>query len=444
MLCASASASEPAAEALSIVAKHKAVFAKPPEKIPSRMHPHDAPILGNGDLVAAMAGGPEYPQFWLTTNDFWEFREPDRGGAPKSLGRLIFETPSLAGASYRVEQDFATATTAGRFAGEDRILSLRAWVAATENVLLVELAAEGQPVEVTMSFRFPEQPGLGASPIAWASKEPYVRKASEPAPVQEHGWTNGLLWAVRTFDKSVWQPTRLAMAARVLDTETADGRFTVAPAKPVTIVVALRSWEKTTQPLENATRRAERFAADDLHLLRALHERWWRDYWGKSLIALDDQAIEQAYYRSFYDPEEIWQVLKYRLNYSHPSGFIWQGIESLMFYPNTLQEMMLLSHENVLRFFRAWPRQSQPNARFCNLWAHGAFRCSATLRDGMVAEVRIVSRKGRDCTIENPWPGRPITLVRNGRKGETLTGERITFATAVGETVEIRDESTGD
>ena len=28
----------------------------------------DAPILGNGDLLAAVAGDGRYPQFWFTTN----------------------------------------------------------------------------------------------------------------------------------------------------------------------------------------------------------------------------------------------------------------------------------------------------------------------------------------------------------------------------------------
>ncbi len=32
----------------------------------------DAPILGNGDLLAAVAGNARYPQFWFTTNDFWQ------------------------------------------------------------------------------------------------------------------------------------------------------------------------------------------------------------------------------------------------------------------------------------------------------------------------------------------------------------------------------------
>ncbi|MBM4090902.1 MAG: hypothetical protein FJ276_15980 [Planctomycetes bacterium] len=796
---------------LDVVARHKVVFTKPPEKIPSRMHPHDAPILGNGDLTVAFAGKPEFPQSWIAANDFWEFRAPDRGGAPKALGRLIFEAPVLAGASYRVEQDCATATTVARFAQKSRALTMRAWVAATENVLLVELMAEGQPVEVTMSFRFPEEPGLGASNIAWAAKEPYVRKATEPVPVQEQGGTNGVLWAVRTFDKSVWQPTRLALAARVVGRDSST--LTVNPGQPVTVVVAVRSWFKTTQPLENARRRAERFTMDDAQSLRQMHERWWRDFWSKGGVEVGDAGIEQAYYRSLYvfaslsrdpefpanfdgvvtvdnplwyadykldynhqmaflgwatagrfeqadpyvapllaqaeiadkvdpagwpilslhnigkgtsavsrhsakpgwdqqhpryfvrhpagwrlalgvgpkghvtcsgpydmkshnalavapvadrwyrtrdddyalrvyplvrgvarfwehdlvlengryilvddavaeggffadtpcrnsiaglaairgalrlacamsealgldaelrpkwrailetlspypikpanrimvrslhqpeipplrlsdalppdlggerllfcteetgnewfngfnaslysaypmgvlgldsepkllevahntirarsflestagrnwakernlqlapvgrgawndnnggalftaaavrvgyDPEEIWNLsLKARLAHSQPGGFIWQGIESLMFYPTVLSEMMLQSHENVLRFFRCWPKKLQPNARFRDLWAYGAFRCSAALKDGVVRDVRIVSEKGRPCTIENPWPDKRVRVIRHGQPAESVSGGRFNTKTAINEVLELKPE----
>ncbi len=111
-----------------------------------------------------------------------------------------------------------------------------------------------------------------------------------------------------------------------------------------------------------------------------------------------------------------------------------------MFVPNTIQEMMLQSHENVLRFFRCWPKKIEPNASFRDLWAYGAFRCSAALKDGVVSDVRIVSEKGRACTVENPWPGKLVSLTRNGYKAESLTGARLTFQTAPGETIAITSE----
>ena len=801
------------ADTLAVVAKHKAVFTKPPERIPSRMHPHDAPILGNGDLVAAFAGKPEYPQFWLTANDFWEFRSPDRGGAPKSLGRLVFETPAMAGASYRVEQDFLTATTTGRFEKDGQALVIRAWVAATENLLLVECSAEKNPLEVRLSFHFPGDESLGADKVE-ASNPPgaYKRSAKDPAPVELTGWTNDVLWAERTFDKSVFQPTRLSLAARAVDVPVSDGKFTVTPGKPVVVAIALRSWFKTTQPLENARRRVQRFSADDEGLVLQMHLRWWRKYWDKGAVTLGDSQLEMSYYRSLYhiasvsrdpdfpvnfdgvvttdnplwfsdykldynhqqtylgwatsgrfeqadpyvspllaqaeiadkedpkkwpilsssqtferfskipgllenhpryftqypdgwrmaigigpkghvtcsgyycmkshtalavapvadrwyrtyddayvtkvypfvrgvarffehdlvlengryvllddafeedgffndtpcrnniaglaairstlklaldmsaslgldaelrpkwneildklspypikpvnqimwrrlvrhptveipqlaavpmgpmvpqelggdrkvfcteevgnewfagfsgsmyaaypcgnvgldsdpqileaarntialrsflesaegrnwqkehnvsgpygrgawgdnnggplffggavrvgyDPEIIWKNLTRISRGASPNGCIWQGVESWMFVPNTLQEMMLQSHENVLRFFRCWPKKIEPAASFRDLWAHGAFRCSAALKDSVVAEVRIVSEKGRPCVVENPWPGRKVMLTRNGRKAETLAGDRLSFETTPAETISLAPQS---
>ena len=803
-------ASDSGTDALRLVSKQKVVFTKPPRSVPSRMHPADAPILGNGDLLAAFAGKPEYPQFWLTTNDFWEFRSPDRGGAPKPIGRLVFETPAMAGASYRVEQDFSTATTTGRFEKNGQSLVMRAWVAATENLLLVELSVEKEPLEVRLSFHFPGDDSLGAEKVE-ASNPPdaYKRSTKDPAPVEETGWTNDVLWADRTFDKSVFQPTRLALAARAVDVPVRDGKFTVAPGKNVVVAIALRSWFKTTQPLENARRRVQRFSADDAGLLRQMHLGWWRKYWDKSAVTLGDAQLEMSYYRSLYhiaslsrdpefpanfdgvvttdnplwysdyhldynqeqtylgwaasgrfeqadpyvapflaqaeivdktdpkkwptlsngqtfekiskaplllenhpryftqypagwrfpmalgpkghvatsgyycmktqsalavtpvgdrwyrtyddayaakvypfvrgvarffehdlvlekgryvlfddafeedgffpdtpcrnniaglavirstlqlafdmstslgfdaelrpkwreildklspypikpvnqilwrrlvrhptaeepqlpavpmgpmvppdlggdrkvfcteevgnewfagfagtayaaypcgnlgldsdpqlleaarntialrsflesaegrkwqkdhkipggpygrgawndnnggplffggavrvgyDPEIIWKNLSQIAKGAQSNGCIWQGVESWMFVPNTLQEMMLQSHENVLRFFRCWPKKIEPNASFRDLWAYGAFRCSAALKDGVVTEVRIVSEKGRPCLVENPWPGRKVMLTSNGRNAETLAGDRLKFGTTTAETISL-------
>ena len=803
---ASAAPDSGSTDALALVAKQKGVFTRPPQRVPSRMHPHDAPILGNGDLVTAFAGNSEYPQFWLTSNDFWEFRSPDQGGAPKPLGRVVFETPSMADASYHVEQDFATATTMARFEKNGNALLMKAWVAATENLLLVELSAEKSPIDVQLSFHFPGDEALGADKVH-ESNPPniYKRGTNEPAPVEETGWTNNVLWAQRTFDKNVFQPTRLAMAARVLDMPANDGKFTITPGKPVLVAIAVRSWFKTTQPLENAQRRVQRFTADDEGLLRQMHLAWWKKYWEKGGVTLGDPQLEMSYYRSLYhiaslsrdpefpthfdgvvttdnplwcsdyhldyneeqtylgwattgrfeqadpyvapflaqaeivdktdpkkwptlsrnqsferitkdpqflanhphyfeqypdgwrlpmalgpkgyiatagfycmksqsalavtpvgdrwyrsyddayaakvypfvrgvarffehdfvlenghyvllddafeedgffpdtpcrnniaglavirstlklaldmseslgldaelrpkwreildklspypikpvnkimwrelvrhpkpenpqlapvpmgplvppefgdrkvfcteevgnewfsgfagsmyaaypcgnlgldsdpqvleaarntitlrtflesgegrkwqkehnvpgpygrgawgdnnggplffggairvgyDPEIIWKNLTQIARGASPNGCIWQGVESWMFVPNTIQEMMLQSHENVLRFFRCWPKKSEPNASFRDFWAYGAFRCSAALKDGVVADVRIVSEKGRPCVVENPWPGKKVLLSRNGKSAETLDGDRLKFETAPGETI---------
>jgi hypothetical protein len=101
--------------------------------------------------------------------------------------------------------------------------------------------------------------------------------------------------------------------------------------------------------------------------------------------------------------------------------------------------MMLLSHENVLRFFRAWPRSSHPNARFSNLRAYGAFTVSAALANGKVTAVRIMSGKGRDCKIENPWPGSRVIVFRDQERAEVVSGAAFVLRTKPGELIELKN-----
>ena len=56
--------------------------------------------------------------------------------------------------------------------------------------------------------------------------------------------------------------------------------------------------------------------------------------------------------------------------------------------------------------------------------------------------VRIVSEKGRDCTVLNPWPGKPIVVYRDGKKAETAnaSGDRTVLKTKAGETIVLVQE----
>jgi hypothetical protein len=111
------------------------------------------------------------------------------------------------------------------------------------------------------------------------------------------------------------------------------------------------------------------------------------------------------------------------------------GIENVAGFL-AVNEMLLQSHEGVLRFFPVWPKEQ--NARFGSLRAVGAFLVSAELKDGVVGGVKIISEKGRACTVQNPWPGRKVQLVRRGTATEFATGDRFTFPTVEDETVELK------
>jgi len=161
----------------------------------------------------------------------------------------------------------------------------------------------------------------------------------------------------------------------------------------------------------------------------------WRDFNGSS-------SWYAACARVGYDPKKILAELNNM--YSHHAlpnkllSFGGGGIENVS--PALgVTEMLLQSHEGVIRFFPCWPKDQ--DARFGTLRANGAFLVSAELKGGVVGNVRIVSEKGMPCTVQNPWPGKRIQVIKSKNVAETLAGERFTLKTTNGESFQLQPES---
>ena len=140
-----------------------------------------------------------------------------------------------------------------------------------------------------------------------------------------------------------------------------------------------------------------------------------------------------------YDPKRILAELNNM--YSHHAlanrllSFGGGGIENVS--PALgVTEMLLQSHEGVIRFFPCWPKDQ--DARFGTLRAKGAFLVSAELKGGIVSSVIVTSEKGGDCVIQNPWQDKSVHVIRNGQSAESVSGSRFTIKTAVNETIELR------
>jgi len=137
-----------------------------------------------------------------------------------------------------------------------------------------------------------------------------------------------------------------------------------------------------------------------------------------------------------YDPKIILTKLREECDkHSFPNLLLFYGgggVESCGGFL-AINEMLLQSHEGVIRFFPCWPKDQ--DARFGTLRTVGAFLVSAELKSGVVSGVKIVSEKGKPCTVQNPWPGKKVRVARNGKTNEILTGERLLLKTAIGETI---------
>ena len=99
--------------------------------------------------------------------------------------------------------------------------------------------------------------------------------------------------------------------------------------------------------------------------------------------------------------------------------------------PNTINEMLMQSHEGTIKLFPVWPKDH--DAEFHQLRAYGAFLIDSELKGGNVQYVKVLSEKGRNCSIKNPWPQKTVKLLRSGEQIEIIDGYVLQFATNEGD-----------
>ncbi len=103
------------------------------------------------------------------------------------------------------------------------------------------------------------------------------------------------------------------------------------------------------------------------------------------------------------------------------------GIEHLTTIPATINEMLMQSHQGVIRLFPCWNKKT--DASFENLRADGAFLVSAELKNGKIISLKIKSLKGRTCNVKCEGIKSVISKADNKEISHIRTGDAVTFET---------------
>ncbi|MDR0757787.1 MAG: hypothetical protein LBF85_08075, partial [Tannerella sp.] len=153
----------------------------------------------------------------------------------------------------------------------------------------------------------------------------------------------------------------------------------------------------------------------------------WRDSNGSS-------SFFPAAVRVGYSPDVIMQQLRLYVEHACPNGFQLDnphGIENLSTVPNTVNEMLCMGHQDVVRLFPVWNRSM--DASFHQIRVEGAFLVSAALKNGEVSGLSIYSEQGRPLCLLNPWKNRSIKVSEwlDGKLSAEMeyTDERINMPT---------------
>ena len=115
------------------------------------------------------------------------------------------------------------------------------------------------------------------------------------------------------------------------------------------------------------------------------------------------------------------------------------GIENVNVTTSGLDEMLLQSVQRDIKVFPDWPANT--SAKFGDLLAVGDFLVSGGRAGNTVQYVRIVSQRGGNATVTNPWPG-GVEVYRNGADTGVVSGAKITLATSAGDTLDLAPAGT--
>ncbi|HSH19950.1 MAG TPA: hypothetical protein VLA03_05835, partial [Draconibacterium sp.] len=107
-------------------------------------------------------------------------------------------------------------------------------------------------------------------------------------------------------------------------------------------------------------------------------------------------------------------------------------LEGNFAFASAIQEMLIQSHTGVVKLFPAIPADWK-EASFSNLRTYGAFLVSAKMENGLVSGIDIVSEKGGELVLENPFAGKDFESDFNFEP----SGEKLVFQTNPGEIIHL-------
>ena len=309
-----------------VVEQYVARWTKPPAMI-TKGHFPDAPLAGNGDLGISLGGDSDGSlTCHLGLNQLWGLREYGRQSDPGFTGDTVFPrrlglgylrlwSPTLANATFSAAQQLASGVVSANLtAASGQTLSVRAYVAPDENVLVAEVGAD-PPLEVHITTQ--------ALPLSELCKGSLCETMDGriAAGVSDAGGTRGpVLWSQRQpLGLSSPKPISVAVATASVDGPSLSGctadsgagaaNCTATVAAQLTLASAVISNfdlcdtpHGCADPLNATLDRATLATTNgSAAAISSDNLRFWRGYWNSSWVSMPgDPTLERFYYGTSY------------------------------------------------------------------------------------------------------------------------------------------------
>ena len=142
------------------------------------------------------------------------------------------------------------------------------------------------------------------------------------------------------------------------------------------------------------------------------------------------------------DPDEITSNMERQIDkHGYQNGFIYYGgggIECCSAVPSTINDMFVQNYAGRLRIFPVWDRAH--DASFRGLRTYGALLVSASLKDGRVSDVSVISEKGGEIRLLPPWDGGTVVSRKGSRTDTRIDGGDVIFNAEAGVEYQIYED----
>ena len=203
-----------------------------------------------------------------------------------------------------------------------QLVSMKTWMAATDNVMVTELTVQGNEAVNLKLDLAGSAANVSLRPVTAAINEDGSITVTRTTALNSSNMPQTDSDAVynKDFVKSIPYQSQAAVTTKVVGAESTSGLsgttatlgFTLEPGKTVYLVTAIGGggqtydadgnlWTGRTKPVDEAAALLAKYKSEsDLEALHAVHLNWWKDYWMQSYISLDtsneDLATIQKYY----------------------------------------------------------------------------------------------------------------------------------------------------
>ncbi|MFD2145673.1 glycosyl hydrolase family 95 catalytic domain-containing protein [Mucilaginibacter antarcticus] len=258
------------------VSAYQNIWNAVPQRIPNNVSV-DAPLLGNGDVLTSIGFGQEGLRFYLSKNDFWRLvSKADKLSGPRVAGFFDIQIADFKNPQFSAKQLLSNGVTTVTLQNQDGGLEVKSWVAATDNLIFIEMGVFDKPFTISLRLNAPENRMVQNS----------------------KGKAEDVSYLSRQFKDNVDIPTRVSTAFKVLGHNSSD--LTLMPGKKVTVVIAMESLFKQRDPLGYVAAKVKGIDTLAHAKLWAEHNNWWQKYWQMSSLYVGDHILMKAYYQGLY------------------------------------------------------------------------------------------------------------------------------------------------